>query len=154
MPQELLGPYVTVACICHTPLQETTGQLSVIRITDRVQVVGVMPQMQPQLIQNLFIVVILRSGELRNQTHALKVQPVSPRGEELQATENSLLFEGDERGPGFITPLTFVATEEGLYWFDVTLDGQLLTRIPLRVQYQRAQALPFQPPQPPQPPRT
>lgn len=130
-------------------MMEANGVLSVIRVTDRVQVIGVTPQMQPQPLQNYSLVVILRSGELRNQTHTIKVAPVSPRGESLPANESSVLFEGDERGPGFITPLTIVATEEGLYWFDVSLDGVLLTRIPLRVQYQRLQALPFQSPQVP-----
>jgi hypothetical protein len=151
MPDEHLGPYVSVACICQTPIQEVSGQLSIVRVTDRVQVVGITPQMQPQPLQNLFLVVILRSGELRNQSHVIKVQPISPRAEPFQSNEASVLFEGDERGPGFITPVTLVATEPGLYWFEVTLDGQFLTRIPLRVQYQRAQALPFQPPPQQQP---
>ena len=149
MPQESMsGPFVSVACVCQLPLQEANGQLSVIRVTDRIQVVGITPQMQPQSLQHLFLVVILRSGMLR-ESHTIKIVPVTPRGESLQSNEASLLFEGEDRGPGFITPLSLVATEDGLYWFEVYLEQQLLTRIPLRVQYQRAQALPFQAPTPP-----
>lgn len=152
MPNDTVsGPFVAVACICQTPLVEQGGQLSVIRITERLQVVGVNPQMQPQPIQNLFLVVILRSGDMRG-SYPLKVTPVTPSGQSLQSTEASVLFEGEDRGPGFIQPLQFLATEDGLYWFEVRLSDALLTRIPLRVQYQRMQGLPFQPPfQPPKP---
>jgi hypothetical protein len=149
MPQDSYsGPFVSVACVCQTPLQETNGQISIIRITDRVQVVGMTPQMQPQPLQHLSLVLILRSGTLR-ESHPIEIVAFTPSGQELPSTEASVLFEGDERGPGFITPLSFVATEEGLYWFEVRLSGQFLTRIPLRVQYQRMQAAPFQPPSAP-----
>jgi hypothetical protein len=42
------GPFVNVACVCQTPLQEAAGNLSIIRIMDRVGIVGTTPQMQPQ----------------------------------------------------------------------------------------------------------
>jgi hypothetical protein len=144
------GPFVSVACICQTPLQEANGQLSIIRVTDRVQVVGITPKMQPQPLQHLFLVLIMRSGSLR-ESHMIKIVPVTPQQQKLQPTETSVLFEGDERGPGVITPLSILATEEGLYWFEVYLEQQFLTKIPLRVQYQRMQASPFPTPQPPQP---
>ena len=146
MPQDsIAGPFVQIACICNTALQEVTGHLSVIRITDRVGVVGTTPQMQPQPLQNLVLVLLLKSGGLR-ETHNLKIVPVTPRGNPLPASELAVLFEGDERGPGVVTPLSLVATEEGLYWFEVYLEEQLLTKIPLRVIYQRAQMIPLQPP--------
>lgn len=148
MPEESFsGPFVSVACICQASLREANGVLSIIRVTDRVQVIGVQQRMQPQPLQNYSLVVILRSGELRSQTHSIKIVPITPTGKRLEFTESSVLFEGDERGPGFITPLAFVATEEGLYWFEVCLEAQVLTRIPLRVQYQKIQnvQMPFPP---------
>lgn len=142
------GPFISVACICQTPLQEAQGNLSIIRIMDRVGVVGTTPQMQPQPLQNLVLVVILRSGSL-GESHRVRIVPLTPNGTTLPAMEMTMLFEGNDRGPALIMPVSLVATEEGLYWFDVYLESQLLTRIPLRVIYQRAQAFPFQ-----QPPRT
>jgi hypothetical protein len=149
MPDEsIAGPFVSVACVCQMPMQEVTGQLSIIRIMDRVGIVGTTPQMQPQPLQNLVLVVILRSGILR-ENHKVKIVPVGPGEKKLPANEMSVLFEGDDRGPALILPVSLVATEEGLYWFDVYLEEQLLTRIPLRVIYQRLQSpFPFQPPNP------
>jgi hypothetical protein len=153
MPEDSVsGPFVNVACICQTPLQEAAGNISLIRIMDRVGIVGTTPQMQPQPLQNLALVVILRSGSL-GENHVVKIKPLTPTGTELPAMEMTVLFEGNDRGPAIILPVSLVATEEGLYWFDVYLEEQLLTRIPLRVIYQRVQAFPFQQP-PPLPPRT
>jgi hypothetical protein len=148
MAQESIsGPFVSVACICQTPLQEAMGNLSIIRIMDRVGIAGVTATMQPQPLQNLVLVVILRSGVLREH-HKVKIVPIGPGEKPLPANEMSVLFEGDDRGPALILPLSIVATEEGLYWFDVYLEEQLLTRIPLRVIYQQIQSpFPFQPPQ-------
>jgi hypothetical protein len=149
MSQESVsGPFVSIACVCQTPLQEGNGILSIIRVLDRIPVVGTTPQMQPQPLQNLILVVVLRSGILR-ATHKVKIVPIGPGEKTLPASEMSVLFEGDDRGPAIILPVSLVATEEGLYWFDVYLEEQLLTRIPLRVIYQRLQAFPFQPPQMP-----
>lgn len=148
MPQDVSGPFVNVACICQVPMQEANGVLSIIRVMDRVQVIGITPQMQPQPLQNLALVVVLRSGTLREQ-HTLRLVPVTPSGESLPETEFKVLFEGDDRGPAVMTPVGLVATEEGLYWFDLYLELQLLARIPLRVFYQRVPTLPgFQQPPP------
>jgi hypothetical protein len=147
-PQERAypGPFVQIACVCQTALQEANSALSVIRIMDRVQVLGTAAQMQPQPLQNLSLVIVLKSGALR-ETHQLKIQPVTPSGAELPVSETSALFEGEDRGIGIVTPLTLVATESGLYWIDVYLEEQLLTRIPLRVLYNRVQVTePFQAP--------
>lgn len=49
-----------------------------------------------------------------------------------------VLFEGEERGVNIFLNLNFQPKEEeGLYWFDVLLEGTVVTRIPLRVLYQR-----------------
>ncbi len=142
MPESTGGPFVSVACICQSPLREANGQLSIIRVMDRIQVAGVTPQMQPQPLQGLFMVVILRSGVWR-ETHNVKVVGYSPSGAVISSNETSLLFEGEDRGPALIAPLALVVSEAGPYWFDVLVEEQLLTRIPLRVQYQRIQGLPF-----------
>ena len=34
-----------------------------------------------------------------------------------------------------VVPIELVPGDEGLYWFDVTLRGRLVTRVPLRVQW-------------------
>jgi hypothetical protein len=136
------GPFVSIACICQSPLQETSGHLSIIRVVDRIPVVGAEAQMQPQPLTNLFLVVLLRSGVLR-ESYAVKIKTISPTGQLIQQADMNVLFEGEDRGPAIISPLALVVTEKGLYWIEISLEDRLLSRIPLRIQYQRVQALPF-----------
>lgn len=132
------GPYIQVAAICATPLIEQQGYLSVIRIQDRIQLAGVSDQMQPQPLSSLWLVLALKAGEL-NGKYSLKITPLTPSSKRLGGIEFSVLFEGQERGTVLAAPLNVVAEEEGLYWFEVTLEDTMLTRIPLRVMYQKLQ---------------
>ena len=52
----------------------------------------------------------------------------------------SVHFEGEDRGTNVIYAATLNVEQEGLYWFDVLLDDELLTRMPLRILYQRQTA--------------
>jgi hypothetical protein len=141
-------PYVQVAAICQTPMQEVTGYLSVIRIMDRVQIGGITDEMQPQPLNQLFIVIVLKSGEMKGK-FKMTIVPETPSRKRLPGPELTILFEGEERGVATVLPVGIVAEEEGLYWFDVMLEGDLLTRIPLRVMYQKIQpGMAFPLPQP------
>lgn len=56
----------------------------------------------------------------------------------MSSLEFPLNFEGDnERGAAVMLNMGFVPQEQGLHWFDVILDDELITRIPLRVVFQR-----------------
>ena len=131
----LSGPHVQLATFCDMVIEDKTGTLTVVRLVDRYTVSGTTPDMQPTPIKTT-LAVSLKAGFMR-QKAMLKVQPISPSGRELQALELSILFEGDERGLQFVFPIQIVLDEDGLYWFDVKVDEQLLTRIPLRLLYQR-----------------
>ncbi len=133
-------PWVQVAAICHTGLIENTGQLSVIRITDRVAVAGTTPEMQPQPLQ-LTMIVLLKSGDMHGQ-YNVRIRCNSPQGKETMGPGIMFFFEGGDRGVQTILPLAMVATEQGTYWFDVMLEEEVLTRVPLTVLYQRIQLPP------------
>jgi hypothetical protein len=143
MTEESLSmrPFVQVAAICGAALNETNGFLSLIRIMDRLPIQNIQDEMPPTPLHSLFIVVILKSGEMRGQ-YKVRIVPVKPSGERLPAPEMNALFEGDERGIALIAPLTMVADEPGLYWFDVMVGPDLLTRIPLRIMYQKIPQMP------------
>jgi len=80
----------------------------------------------------------------------MKIMVETPSGTSQQMLETSVLFEGDERGVQMVTPLAYIAQEEGLYWFEVILEpNDVLTRIPLRLMYQKIQPMPGMPFQPP-----
>ncbi|PYT50559.1 MAG: hypothetical protein DMG44_06055 [Acidobacteria bacterium] len=148
MSEHPMRPFVQVAAICQAPMQETNGLFSLIRIMDRVPVQGLTDEMQPQPLNMLSLVIILKSGEMSGK-YKLKVVPQTPSGKHLPPLEMPVLFEREERGVILCTPLGLVATEEGLYWFDVMIETDVLTRIPLRVMYQKIQTIPGTPLQPP-----
>lgn len=133
-------PWVQVAAICHTALLENTGQMSVIRITDRIAVAGVTPQMQAQPIQ-LTMAISIKSGEMHGQ-YNIRIRVTSPQGQETMGQEIMFLFEGGDRGVQSVIPIAMVITETGTYWFDVLLEEEVLTRVPLTVLYQRMQLPP------------
>jgi hypothetical protein len=136
MPEEssfTVTPYVQLAAFCQTALQEPNGILSVIRITDRFQIVGQTAELQSGQV-NLTLAVVLKSGNMQCSS-TMTIRPTSPNGIQMGEVKVPVLFEGQERGVGVITQIAMVVKETGLFWFDVLIDGVMLTRIPLRILY-------------------
>ncbi len=135
------GPYLVAAVICEKILQEKDETISVIRMVDRFNVtVNALgsPENLPPIPINLGLLISLKSGEARGR-YTVKLRIVSPSG--LQTLPDQLLpvlFEGGEdRGANLILNLNMVIDQEGVYWFGIFLEETLLTRVPLRVVYQR-----------------
>jgi hypothetical protein len=130
------GPYLSSALLCEKALQETDGVVSVIRIVDRWTVSGPTEEMPQTAIQTT-MVLMFKSGFHRGPGR-LTVTPISPRDARLLAMEIPVHFEGDEdRGVNVVIPMAFPVQEPGVYWFEVALDGQIVSHIPLRVIYHR-----------------
>lgn len=133
------GPYVRMAALCERVLQEKDGVLSIIRVIDRFTITTSGPaapaEMPPGNIQ-FTIVVVLTSGAVRGK-YNLRIVPTSPSGKELSELSAGVLLEGEDRGVNVVLNGQMLVSEEGLYWFDVFAEEQLLTRIPLRLVYQR-----------------
>lgn len=128
------GPHVQLATFCDMVIEDKTGTITVIRLIDRYMVAGATPEMQPTPIKTT-LAIALKAGFMRQKAQ-LRIQPMAPSGKELAPIELSVLFEGDERGLQFVFPVQMLLEEEGLYWFDVSVDTQPITRIPLRLLYQ------------------
>jgi len=134
--KNLYRSYLAIAVFCEKVLREADGVMSIIRVIDRFNVAGATPEMQPTIL-GFTIVVSFKSGFLRGK-QLLAVRPTSPDGKDLPQMAFPLLFEGDdERGTALIAQTQFVVDKEGLYWFDVHLNEELVTRMPLRVAYQQ-----------------
>lgn len=141
MPDPLDGPYLTAACFCERVLEEKDGVLSAIRIVDRVMIQGLaqpgaeaLPM--PPIPISLVALVNLKNGAARG-SRRLELNPRSPSGLKLPGVSMPVLLEGeDDRGINLRLQVYLQAQEEGVYWFDVLLDGQQFTRMPLRVVYQ------------------
>jgi hypothetical protein len=135
--KEIFRAHLAMAVFCEKVLREVDNVLSVIRIIDRFNVVGATPEMIPTVLQ-FTILVSFKSGFLRGK-QLLAIRPKSPNKEDLPQMAFPILFEGDDdRGNALVAQINFVATQEGLYWFDVHLNDESVTRMPLRVAYQQA----------------
>ena len=146
VPNEIAGgPYLAAALFCEKVLKEADGVISLIRIVDRWTVVGPSEAMPATVIQTT-LVLLMKSGIHRGSSQ-LTIAPFSPSGAALQEVKMSTHFEGDDdRGVGVIAPLAFPVQEPGVYWFDIKIDGQTLTKVPLRVLHQFVAGM--QPPNP------
>ncbi|MBV9767978.1 MAG: hypothetical protein JOZ32_00265 [Bryobacterales bacterium] len=131
------GQHLSIAVFCEKLLQEKDGGISLIRVLDRYHVSEPTETIPVQTIP-LTLVILMRSGIFRGAA-TIKVQGYSPSGQALPPIELPTYFEGDdERGSMVVASIGFAAKEQGLHWFDVLIDNELKTRIPLRIVFQKA----------------
>jgi hypothetical protein len=135
MPEEHTGPYLQIATLCQSVLQETAGNLSLIRITDSVQVGGPTRDMQP-IPFPITAVVSFRAGFAHGKYH-IKISALAPSKGEVLTAQSAAYFEGEDRGVNSVFPLNILLQEEGVYWFRVFLEDMFVTQVPLRVVYQQ-----------------
>lgn len=133
------GPYVQVAAFCERVMEEKDGVLSLIRIVDLINHTesgADPPQDLPAFRYPLNLVLILKPGRARGRTEIL-VTPELPSGEAGPPMTLPMRFDGETRGTNVIGKIDMEWTMEGLYWFNVTISGQLLTRLPVEIRYSR-----------------
>jgi len=132
------GPFLQAALICERVLVEQDGVLSVIRVIDRlIRHAGPdAPDELAPFAQPIQILLLMKSGAARGRFE-VTVGVEKPSGEQGEVIGVPVHFEGEDRGVQVMLPVTFEADQEGLYWFEVGFEGERLTRMPLRVLYQR-----------------
>jgi len=138
MPQqeEIFRPYLHVATFCERVLTEKDAVNSLIRMVDRFLVPGTSEEMPPAVLQ-FMVYISFKSGFMRGKQKVI-LRPTSPTGKDLPAMEFPILFEGDDdRGPAFGFMVNWAVEEEGVFWWDLFVNEVLITRMPLRVIYQR-----------------
>jgi hypothetical protein len=138
---EMGGPYLTAALLCEKVLQEKDGIVSAIRVIDRIIATAQgseLPEQMPPVAVNVTVLIMLKSGEVQG-SHTIRIQQVAPSGFRSPQLSWPIYLEGNDRGANLIVQVAFEAKEEGLYWFDVYFKDDLLTRMPLRVVYQRVE---------------
>lgn len=135
------GPYVQLAAFCEKVLMEQDGVPSLIRVVDRITVVlqgGAPAEMPEGGLLNTTLVVALKADDARGR-FPVTVRPQEPSGVYLPGQTMDVTFEGDERGVNLFLTMG-IAAIEGLYWFEVLVNDIVLTRVPLRIIYQRMPA--------------
>lgn len=134
----LEGPYLSAALLCEKVLVEQDGVKSAIRIIDRVThtVAGPSPPAQMEPFEHeMSLLIKLKSGSARG-VYPLRVVFVKPSGESPVPMEQPVNFEGEEdRGVDVIASLKIAFDLTGIYWFEIYLAGNIVTRVPFRVIY-------------------
>lgn len=134
------GPHLAAAVLCEKALEEKDNVHSLIRLVDRITVTTASAGAMPEIQTGLLLFLGFRSGSAKGNYEATVVF-VDPDGKELTKINIPFFAEGEERGNNIRVNLNELKIQKpGLFWFNVFLAGQLLTRVPLRVIHLRTGA--------------
>ena len=135
----LSGPYVTAAAICNDVIEAKDGTLSAIRLIDVITLKlskPTDPNTPFSVPVPVTLLIALKSGMAKGKK-VLSISLVSPEGKVFPSNQTfPLVLEGDENGANVIIKTEVITNKDGLFWFDIRLDGQLLSRQPLRVKFE------------------
>jgi len=143
MKNKIGGPFLASALFCERVLQEKDSVLSAIRIIDRFThtVVGPdAPDKMPPFKIQISILISFKSGDFKGKRE-VKIKPNTPSGKTLPIISVPILLEGADKGTNVNIGYSFEAQEEGLYWFDVMLNDELFSKMPLSIIYKKAQTV-------------
>lgn len=130
-------PLLAAAIICEKVLQEEGNVVTAIRIVDLINLQGDSKEFIPGVV-GFTILILFRSGEAIGK-RTLELSCCSPSGETVKSQKQVITFEGGSHGQTLILNINLSLSETGTYWFDVKIGQQVMTRIPLTVNYQRIQ---------------
>lgn len=140
MPTSTDGPYLQLACICENLIEDKEGVLSLIRIIDRLNIDMVgqeAPAEIPEGFATVKLVLSFKAGSARGNA-MLAIEEEEPSGLRRPRTKIDIFFEGGEdRGVNIVTNAHLHVKTQGLYWFNIYLEDQLVTKVPLRIVYRR-----------------
>jgi uncharacterized protein DUF6941 len=127
-------PYVTAALLCEKILQEKDESLTLVRIADRLQYSlegqGLPEGTKPMITMHGLLGI--KSGPITGD-HTLTLVSEKPSGHRKQVLSLPVKLLGKDHAQNVILNIGLGIDENGLYWFDVLFDEELLTRIPLMV---------------------
>ncbi|MDP9265283.1 MAG: hypothetical protein M3O91_04075 [Chloroflexota bacterium] len=131
-------------------MEEKDGTLSAFRIVDQIK--AELPPDVPsgatlELPVELSLLIAIRGGEA-GRTHEIGLELHTPDGEQKRLRGAQVTMGGASPGANLNTRLRVLLSKTGRYWFDVLIDGDLVTRVPLMVEVTDAVSAPQPPDQP------
>jgi len=141
MPPDNGGPYVAAAFFCEKVMHEADNVMSAIRIFDRMQVntrsmqPGMPPpEHMPPLMLPVTAFILVRSGKAKGRKK-LGLTVEAPSGLKVQRPPNFIHLEGGTHSATVVAEILLEVQDEGVYWFEIAVDGDFLTKLPLEVRY-------------------
>jgi hypothetical protein len=133
-----IEPYLKYGVICEQVLAEKDDVLSLIRIVDKFTITITGKEPPDQLPEGIKVMTIAMcwAGGLGTHEAAFNIQ--SPGGE-IQPSRQSWSFNLDalNRSHGIIVRLPVQIKRAGVYWIEFVLNGEVKSRSPFQVVYQR-----------------
>ncbi len=134
------GPFLVAALICEKVLIERDGVKSAIRIIDRLIKTATGPDAPAQMTPIGYegtLLITLKPGTVRGE-HTIRLTLLKPSGDKEPPFQRKVVFEGeDDLGMDILVNLRLKFESEGLYWIEIYFNDDLLTKVPLRVIYER-----------------
>ncbi len=131
--------YVAAALLCDNVLIEKDDTVSIIRVVDRLALTVTEPD-APEVLPAGFVpltgFVTLRS-ERAGMEGVLRLDQVAPDGHRSAGPDEPFVTSGDHPGVNVILDLMLRLRGEGRYWLDVVVNERVMSRMPLRIVYQR-----------------
>jgi hypothetical protein len=123
------------AFFCDKVLREHDEVLSAVRIVDIVKF-ALPPEGLPQNSKPLLPTVLflgVKSGALKGD-FTLKLRAVRPNGVASELLSMPLTLTGDNAGQNYILNVAIGVEEEGLHWFEVLFEDEVITAVPLTIE--------------------
>jgi hypothetical protein len=141
------GPYLVAAFFCEQIIADKAdGALNAIRIIDQINIaVAPTPPGAPEFPsdENRLPVAIagllsFKTGKSRKKQHTVRVEMESPSGKKNPPFEQTIPFSDvDHGGANLILRNVVRVLKGGLFYFNVYLDGNLVTRMPLLIEIKK-----------------
>jgi hypothetical protein len=135
MDADPAGPFVAMAVFCQRVDRQADGTVDVIGVIDGLHVGRPEDTPDPESppVVRLMGVISIRAGEARGR-RTIGLLAHFPDGALGATLSRLIVLSDDSPGATVSVPLELEARDAGVYWFDVTCDGALLTRMPLVIQ--------------------
>jgi len=128
-------PFLTAALLCERVLQEKDGTLTAVRIVDKMgySLQGLPEGLNLKPSLPVACLISLKSGPVSG-THKIKLFVERPNGERKEVFTRDFEFLGNELGQNIIMNLVIGAEQEGVHWFELAFDEEVLTRFPFTIE--------------------
>lgn len=137
------GPYLAAAVFCDNIVEGADHSLSVIRIVDRVTISipanapADVPSEKHRLPVAIWALIAFKTGYAKRR-HDLQLIASDTSGNRAILQKQQLTLSSEPNGGWNLKAhITLVVIAGGLYWVDVSLDGKVVTRMPIQVIIKR-----------------
>jgi len=137
-------PWIAAALFCERVLEEKDDVLTIVRVIHKATVAAMDREGRLKPISEekgfpipLTAFIAFRASGEPTGPHSLRLVAHSPSGKTHDAGSypDAIRFVADDQAFNLVVNMGVTAREAGLYWFDVLLDEELVTRIPLQIQF-------------------